>query len=111
MVLVNGRTPLPQDETNRLLTDLMARSRRLAGIDELRSVQVLDIANMVESLDATRAAAPAGAAPGAAGSAALKMPDPLLPAEDMINDTRFTICRILAIETGEPAKAPPPGKP
>ena len=111
VVLVNGRTPLPQDETNRLLTDLMARSRRLAGIDELRSVQVLDIANMVESIDATRAAAPAGAAPGAAGSAALKMPDPLLPAEDMINDTRFTICWILAIETGEPAKAPPPGKP
>jgi len=109
VILLQGRTPLPRAKANTLLTDLMKESRRLVRSDEFKAIRINDggIANKVESMDVSAAVVPGEAAAGA------KIPDPLFPndpKEDMANDTRFTVCWILAIETGRPG-APAPPKP
>ena len=114
VILLQGRTPLPRAKANTLLTNLMKESRRLVRSDEFKAIRIDDggIANKVESMDVSAAATPGTVAPGEAAGGA-KIPDPLFPndpKEDMTNDTRFTVCWILAIETRRPG-APAPPKP
>ncbi|HUS90337.1 MAG TPA: type IV pilus assembly protein PilM [Phycisphaerae bacterium] len=87
-----GRTPLPQDQANKMLATLRRHSAALARW--YGSVAVVDhrIEWMPMSPDAGFTL---GAGPAAGGGP--KMPDPLMPLEDMSTDARFKITWLVTI--------------
>ena len=85
------RTPLPQDEANKMVTALYGYSIALAKWLNSLSVD----SHTREWLAKAEATGPKVTAE-ATGP---RMPDPLMPDEDMINDTRFKVTWWVAVES------------
>ena len=106
-IILTGRTPLSKDRVhNELIRPLLTHSADIAKnakVFSLVDYAVTEYPPLDPSLlTGSRAPVATSAAPGAP---ALRYPDPLIPTEDQVNDTRFTICWVIAIE-GDGVRVP-----
>jgi len=120
LVELRGRTPLPLARANRLIREMISRSRQLAEQQSAFSIA----SSWIRHIDVVGTKVGAGMAdPRAAARASMRrvegmvredagrygrpvggglpgpaLPDPLLPDEDMSRDQRFVVCWVVVVE-------------